>query len=187
MYESLTADGFKRGFGNLFNTLFCGTAPRKASFRNEHWTYVLMFLSFLQSKTAFQTFCRAPRRVGDTEMVLTNLDWQTPHYWTCVVSCDFESYVAAMSSIELSWLMTPTTAMFGPSGNWGAILDQGGAYLGVFTKYAVVGGEPQFMEELISSQGGMVMMRERFVRFLFDAEFPVSGELRTSLLSDVGW
>lgn len=186
MYKSLGVDGFERRFGNLYRVLFCGYEPRKASFRNARWSFVLTYHSFRWNKPEFETICRAAHGVGDDEVVVTSLQFQPRHRWSCVVTCNYKSHVEAMKDRELVHLMGSTKAMFGPSGKWGAIIDEGMSPVG---GYAIFGGEQAFMDEFILSRGGIERLRNDFLKLLDDPSLKaaVPAEFRASLLSDVGW
>jgi len=181
-------EGFERRFGNLFTALFSETQPRRASFRNVHWTFVLLTPDALGSRNSFEVLFRAISQVGDIEIVITSLDFLPRHRWSYLISCDYPSYIEALWHEEEGLLMASTKALFGPSGNWAAIVDEGGS-LGVLTRYTIVGGEPPFIDSLISSYGGAKQLREKFLRHLSDSHIqpPMSREAQSSLLSDAGW
>jgi hypothetical protein len=188
MYESLRADGFERRFGNLFRALFCGVEPRKASFCNLDWRFVLFGSGFFQTPLVFEKFCGASKQVGESELVVTSLNFEPRHRWSCLVSCDYQSYVDALFADEHEVLPAATKAMFGTTGKWAAIIDQGEA-LHALARYAIVGGVPTFIDTLISSQGGTNRLREKFRTHLNCPYItpPIPSDAQSSLLADADW
>src|SRR5262245_5749732 len=75
MYDAIGTEGFERRFGNLFSALFSETQPRRASFRNVHWTFVLLTPDALGSRNSFEVLFRAISQVGDIEIVITSHDF----------------------------------------------------------------------------------------------------------------
>jgi hypothetical protein len=188
MYESLRADGFERRFGNLYRALLCGGEPRKASFCNLDWRFVLFGSGFFQSQPVFEKFCWASKQVGESELVVTNLSFEPRHRWSCLTSCDYQSYVDGLFAEEHGVLAAATKAMFGTTGKWAAIIDQGEA-LHALARYVIVSGVPTFIDTLISSQGGADCLREKFRRHLNCPYItpPIPSDVQSSLLADADW
>ena len=186
MYTSIGAKGFERRFGTLFKALFCGYEPRRASFRNAHWDFVLLYHSFRWNESEFESICRSAHFVGDQEVGETSLQFDPRHRWSCIIDCSYKAHVEAMRDPELGHLMACTKAVFGPSGRWAGVIDEGMSPIG---GYAIFGGEKVFIDELVRGRGGMEKLRKDFLKLLDDPLFAtsVSTEFRNSLLSDVGW
>jgi hypothetical protein len=119
-------------------------------------------------------------------MVVTSLQFQPLHRWSCVLNCTYEAHLEAHRDPELGILMAGSRAMFGPSGGWAAIIDEG---MSMLTGYAIIGGEQSFMNRLIELRGGEERMRESFLRLLDDPEIgkSITPDFRAALLADVGW
>ena len=64
MYQFLGPKEFERRYGNLFRALFCGGLPRRASFRNTEWHFLLSFYKLHRSELEFDILANAAGSSG---------------------------------------------------------------------------------------------------------------------------
>jgi hypothetical protein len=187
MYEFLGVEGFERRFGNVYRSIVWDIEVRKQSFHHQDWSFILTS-SFWNTKTSLEPLYAACKSIGDEEIVMTNLHFGVRHQWSCVMSADYESYLAAMRDREAGLLLADTKAVFGPSGMWAAIIDNG-TVLGEPSSYAIWGGVTAFIDELVNSMGGIKLLREWFIGHLNDPlrRTPISKAVQSDLLADAGW
>ena len=177
---------FERRFGDLYHSLFQGSEPFKQSFRNASWQFVLTTNGFeWDHRGEFTTICNAVRSVGDSKMVWTNLEFESPRSVSCMLPLNYDAYVQAFKNAKLRWLYAGRKAIFGLSGSWGAIVDEAGMFIS--GGFAMIGGTAQFIGELASAWGGIDRMRGDFIAYLNDPAMSVPAHLRERLLEEVGW
>ena len=196
MHSFLGTRGFGSRFGNVFQEVFCGREARRSSFRSGGWQFLLTTNRFLHTPREFQQLCTAVRSVGDDEFAITNITEYLAsnntvfpyHQWACVISSDYESYVAAMESEESGMLMGGINAWLGSSGRWGAIIDRARADA---LNYTMLGGDAEFIQTFAASRGGVTQMREDFLKYLREPGFngwpQIPSETTAALLADLGW
>jgi hypothetical protein len=186
MYERIREWQFEKTVGAVYQQIFSGREARRSSFRNSTWDFALIYRSFRWNKSEFETICRAACSVGDLEMIMTSLQVEPLHRWTCRIRSDYESLIEVMGDRDLGYLAAVNKALWGPSGVWGLITDE---CVAMPLGYAIIGGEKAFMNGFIQSRGGYPKMREDFLRLLDDpwiSSHPTS-EIGRSLLDEVGW
>jgi hypothetical protein len=144
VYQFLGPKEFERRYGNIFRALFCGDVPRRASFRNDEWHFLLAFYKLHRSEREFGILAGAARSIGDEEFVITSVELNPAHRWSFVISCDWNSYGAAINSKEAGVLLGLRQFVFGTSGRWGGIIDN--SYLYVNSCHTILGGERDFID-----------------------------------------
>jgi hypothetical protein len=80
-----------------------------------------------------------------------------------------------------SWLGLVETAMFSPSGGWGAICNP---------EYTLLAGDSAFMAEFLGAAGGREALRQRFLELvdIWEHVDPVFEHgFGQTLLSEIGW
>jgi hypothetical protein len=184
MYETVREWQFDRRLGKQYRAVFVGYATRKTSFTRQDWECALIYKSFRWNSDEYETLRQAITSVGDSQMIITSIQSEPPHRWSCVVSTDRESYLKMSDDPHFAFLPAVNKAMFSPSGKWGILVDEGNTTgLG----YAVVSGEPEFMTALVSARGGSAKMKDDFTRLLNDPFFNGTAEDKKSLLADANW
>jgi hypothetical protein len=140
----------------------------------------------LDSQERFEALASAVRPLGDEEIVITEIEGAIGHTWSTVISCDFCSYLAAMESKDVFWLLGLNTAIFGRSGKWAAITDQ---HFNMSLGYTIFGGESGIVDNWAKRLGGIAKLRDEFLKsFDLPPTWPqVTAEKKITLLSDVGW
>jgi hypothetical protein len=184
MYEIVREWQFDSKLGKQYRTVFVGCATRKASFQRQDWECALIYKSFAWNSNEYEGLRQVISSIGDSKMIITSIQSEPPHRWSCVVSTDRESYLKMLDDPHFAFLPAVNKAIFGPSGKWGILVDEGNSTgLG----YAVIGGEPEFMTALVAARGGRLKMKDDFTRLLNDPFFNATAEHKKSLLADANW
>lgn len=150
----LGATEFKRRFGNLFRSIFCGTAALRSSFSNNSWAAVFLPTGLNLGEQEFGALVSGASVVGDRELILTDLASLPPHELSSIVSYDRRCFEEARVSGILGAV---PAAVFGSSGKWGTISDP---------EYTVIAGERLFMDRFMQNAGGPASLRKNFQHYL---------------------
>jgi len=191
MYTALDNTEFERRFGDLYRSLYCGVEPRRASFQNEEWSFLLTTRNFLRDKEKFQALCKAASVVHENEMIITEVQASPFHRWSVVVPYDYDSCSTALSSKESGALLGTNKAILGGLGKFAAIIDEGQQFI---LGYTIFGGVKEFVDTWVEALGSIARIREEFEEFSKSLELPsswsslrIDEDLKTGLLSEVGW
>jgi len=186
MYETVREWQFDSRLGKQYRAVFVGYATRKASFARQDWECALIYKSFRWNSDEYETLRQAITSVGDSQMIVTSIQSEPLHRWSCLVSTDRESYLKMLRDPHFDFLPAVNSAMFSPSGKWGILVNEGNSN-STGLGYAVVSGEPEFMTPLVAARGGWVKMKDDFTRLLSDPFFNATAEDKRSLLADANW
>jgi len=188
MYTVLDRSEFERQFCNLYLSLYSGVKPRRSSFCNQEWRFLLTTRNFLRDKGKFQALCEVASVVNEAKIIITEVQESPFHRWSVVIPYDYDSYSTALRSKESGALLGTNKAIFGGHGTFAAIIDEGQQFI---LGYTIFGGVKEFIESWAGSLGGTDSIREEFEKTL---ELPsswsksqIDEDLKVGLLSDVGW
>jgi hypothetical protein len=188
MYQVVDKPEFERRFGGLYRSLYCGVKPRRSSFQNHDWPFLLTTRNFLRDREKFHALSKAAAAVHEADVIITEVQESPFHRWSVIIPHDYDCYSTALRSPESGPLLGTNKAIFGGHGTFAAILDDGQQFI---LGYTIFGGVKEFMESWTESLGGVDRIREEFKKSL---ELPSSWsksqmdeDLKSGLLSDVGW
>jgi hypothetical protein len=179
---------FEKRFGDLYRSLYRGVEPRRSSFQNQNWSFLLTTRNFLRDKQKFHALRQAASVVQEDEMIITEVQASPFHRWSVVIPYDYDSYSIALGSRESGALLGTNKAILGKLRTFAAIVDEGRQFI---LGYTIFGGENEFIDSWVEALGGVDRIREEFKKSL---ELPSSWsglqmdeDLKAGLLSDVGW
>jgi len=188
MYAVLDKTEFESRFGDLYRSLYRGVEPRRSSFQNQKWSFLLTTRNFLRDKEKFHALSRAASVVRENEMIITEVQASPFHRWSVAISYDYDSYSTALGSKESGALLGTNKAILGGLGTFAAIVDEGRQFV---LGYTIFGGVKEFMDSWVESLGNVDRIREEFKKSLelpsSWSGFRMDEDLKAGLLSDVGW
>jgi hypothetical protein len=188
MYTVLNKTEFERRFGDLYRSLYRSVEPRRSSFRNQEWSFLLTTRNFLRDKEKFHALCKAASVVHEDEMIITEVQANPFHRWSVVIPYDYDSYSTALGSKESGALLGTNKAILGGLGTFAAIMDEGRQFI---LGYTIFGGGRKFIDSWVASLGSVDRIREEFKKSLelphSWSELRMDEDLKAGLLSDVGW
>ena len=129
---------------------------------------------------------------GDRHLVVTDIAAEPWHRWACTVPCDWLEFVRAHFGPEPDVLLFACSrAIFGPSGQWGALTHQAYTEHADMPNYALLGGDRTFMSVFADACGGYAELRRRFVNHLSFDPLPswpsLPDDVKEGVLADIGW
>jgi hypothetical protein len=103
MYQIVREWEFDSRLGKQYLNVFVGHAARKASFKRQDWECALIYKSFSWNSDEYEGLRGAISSAGDAHMIVTSLQSEPHHRWSCVVSTDRESWTRLLRKVFLPW------------------------------------------------------------------------------------
>lgn len=166
---------FEREYQDCFDAIYDPPLDRWP-FRSMEWEVGLLPYGLNLLDSDYRALADAANDSGDDELMITEVESIKRHQFSAAIPWTRDKLEEVRTSSELGHL---TTALFGLSGEWGAVAHSA-------SDYCIVGGSDEFMDRFYVEAGGQKEVRDRFLSFAAK-EWMIRNDDQQAVLSLVGW
>lgn len=176
--KTISKEIFEENFGTLYAQIFSDSIESFIPLPKKLWERVAVPYAFHWEDPISDALLSAIKKVGDNELLATNVEAYPIHELSYVITIDDKTIYHLRYDTQFSLI---NCAIFGKSAKWGGVCCDA-------HDFTVLAGVPEFVEEFSALAGGREYLQQDFYRYANDkTEWHIKQPLKEKVMRSVGW